>query len=254
MNSFYNSIYLSPHLDDAVLSCGGQIHERIQSGQSVLVVTITAGDPKEMNISPFARALHQRWQTTAEAVTIRREEDIKACEQLGADFLHWVLLDCIYRQDAHTGQHMYPTEESLFGAIHPGDDVTSRNLNRLISGLPQFEQLLVPLAIGNHVDHQLCRRVAEEVFDPANLTYYEDYPYSQSEDKHEADFMNNEGWQSSVIQLSKSALINKLEAIAHYDSQISTFFENKEDMIQKVESYQLFVGGERLWRLRLQAI
>ncbi len=249
MNSFYNSIYISPHLDDAVLSCGGQVYDQVQSGRSVLVVTINAGDPNEINVSPFARTLHQRWHTPAEAVSIRREEDRRACGQLGADFLHWGLLDCIYRQDTHSGLHMYPTEESLFGAIHPGDDVTSHYLNKLISGLPRFKQLFVPLAIGNHVDHQLCRQAAENICGPTNLTYYEDYPYSQLADKQEAVFPDKEKWLSSVIQLSRSALANKLEAIAQYDSQLSTFFENKEDMVNKVRSYHTLIGGERLWRL-----
>ena len=38
-------LYLSPHFDDAALSCGGQIATFTAAGQSVLVVTITGGDP-----------------------------------------------------------------------------------------------------------------------------------------------------------------------------------------------------------------
>lgn len=241
---------MSPHLDDAILSCGGQIYDKVQAGGLVLIATVTAGDPKESEISPFARTLHQRWQTPAEAVSIRREEDRRACEYLGADFLHWNLLDCIYRQDAQTGQHMYQTEESLFGSIHWADIETSQFLKRLITDLPRYEQLVVPLAIGNHVDHRLCRQAAEDVCTPANITYYEDYPYSQSDNMDENQFPEAGTWQSSVIHLSEIALTSKLVAIAHYGSQLSTFFENQDDMVNKIHSFHEVVGGERLWRVK----
>ncbi|MEZ4728018.1 MAG: PIG-L family deacetylase [Caldilineaceae bacterium] len=45
MPSVYDAIYLSPHLDDVALSCGGQIFGATRTGQRVLIVTITAGDP-----------------------------------------------------------------------------------------------------------------------------------------------------------------------------------------------------------------
>jgi len=38
-------IYLSPHLDDAVLSCGGIIWQQVQSGHQVEIWTICAADP-----------------------------------------------------------------------------------------------------------------------------------------------------------------------------------------------------------------
>ncbi len=42
----YAHIYIAPHLDDAVLSCGGQIAQHTATGARVLVVTICAGSPK----------------------------------------------------------------------------------------------------------------------------------------------------------------------------------------------------------------
>ena len=119
MLSHYDFIYLSPHLDDAVLSCGGQIYQHTKMDRSILIVSITAGDPPTSSLSNFARSLHQRWQTPSEAVAIRRAEDQLACVRLGADYLHWNLLDCIYRQNPHTGQPLYSSEEALFGTLHP---------------------------------------------------------------------------------------------------------------------------------------
>ena len=58
MTDFYPHVYLSPHLDDAVLSCGGLIHRQVVAGQRPLVVTIFAGTPPvDVELSDFARFL-----------------------------------------------------------------------------------------------------------------------------------------------------------------------------------------------------
>src|SRR5512139_3118661 len=76
-------IYLSPHLDDAALSCGGLIWEQVHAGDTVSVWTICAGDPPNGSLSPFAEALHARWQSGIEAAVLRREEDVTSCLLLG---------------------------------------------------------------------------------------------------------------------------------------------------------------------------
>ena len=49
----YDTIFLAPHLDDVVLSCGGQIFLETEAGNSVLVVTIMAGDPPQRTLTTF---------------------------------------------------------------------------------------------------------------------------------------------------------------------------------------------------------
>ena len=68
MKPYYDYIYLSPHLDDAVLSCAGQICQFVQAGRSVLIITIMAGDAPAADLSPFARSLHERWEVASGAV------------------------------------------------------------------------------------------------------------------------------------------------------------------------------------------
>src|SRR5689334_12434287 len=77
-------VYLSPHLDDAALSCGGMIHQQTQAGERVVVVTLCAGGPPAGALSDFAQSLHTRWQTPVEAVAVRRAEDLAALKVLGA--------------------------------------------------------------------------------------------------------------------------------------------------------------------------
>ncbi|MBN2499463.1 MAG: PIG-L family deacetylase, partial [Anaerolineales bacterium] len=54
-------IYLSPHLDDVALSCGGLVWEQAQAGMAVEVWSVCAGDPPPGELSEYARSLHARW-------------------------------------------------------------------------------------------------------------------------------------------------------------------------------------------------
>ncbi len=54
-------LFLSPHPDDAVLSCGGLIHQLTQKGEPVTILTVMAGDPPDpLPDTPLVRELHQR--------------------------------------------------------------------------------------------------------------------------------------------------------------------------------------------------
>src|SRR5437867_4279280 len=110
-------VYLSPHLDDAVLSCGGMIHRQTQAGERVVVVTLCGGGPPAGPLSKFAQSLHERWQTPVEAVAVRRAEDLAALKVLGAEGTHLSVPDCIYRVDGVSGRYLYDSEESLFGEL-----------------------------------------------------------------------------------------------------------------------------------------
>ena len=48
-------IYLSPHFDDAVLSCGWLIWQQAQAGQRVEIWTVCAGEIPPGPLTPFAQ-------------------------------------------------------------------------------------------------------------------------------------------------------------------------------------------------------
>ncbi len=95
-------IYLSPHLDDAVLSAGGLIYEQAQAGLPVEIWTFMCGYPPDAEVSPFAQLTHAHWgfSSAEETIRMRREEDKRAAALLGATPLHFDFLDCIYRRGA----------------------------------------------------------------------------------------------------------------------------------------------------------
>jgi len=249
VKAFYDTILLSPHLDDAALSCGGQISMQTAAGQSVLVVSIMAGDPPAANVSAYAQQLHDRWQFEIGAARRRREEDRQACHILGADYLHWEYPDCIYRHDPLTGRTYYNSDEDIFGPVHLAEKELQNTLVEKLAKLPEHGRIMSPLAVGNHVDHQLTRRAAESYFE-RRLIYFEEYPYVADAGAVEKVIAAGEDtWHSQTISISTGAMEKKIEAIAAYASQISTFFLDRADLEQQVKRYAQIVGGERIWWL-----
>lgn len=245
---FYNTIYLSPHLDDAALSCGGQIWADTAVHRSSLIVTVMAGDPPQAIHSNYVDSLHQRWNLAADAAAARRQEDVTACCLLGSDYWHWDVPDCIYRHDPASGAPFYASDADIFGSIHPQELGLVDRLARLIAALPAHDRLAIPLTAGHHVDHQLVRLAAEQGSRPDRLVYYEDYPYVRDEAALTAVIPAGSGdWQAQVIPLTGTAVSAKIEAIAAYQSQMSTFFNGRADLAAQIAEYVQKTGGERLW-------
>ena len=146
MRERYKSIYLSPHLDDAALSCGGRVFMQTTASHPILIVTTMAGEPApNLQLSAFAQELHQRWALPQDAVRARRAEDAAACHILGADYLHWAVPDCVYRTDPTTGKACYPTWESVITTRHPADDAVVDHLVAQLRQLPPADAIVVPL-------------------------------------------------------------------------------------------------------------
>ena len=250
-NNQYDRIYLSPHLDDAVLSCGGRIYQEIAQGVRVLIVTLAAGEPRAEIRSSFAQFQHHNWGLDAsEVIDARRAEDIAACRVLGADYVHWSLPDCIYRIDPASGEPLYTSEKDIFGEIDPAELPLVERLAEKIGSLPPDAQLLVPLTLGNHVDHQLTRAAAERQ-SGRSLVYYEDYPYIQRHPETLAALVSPESaWQAEVVPLSRAALEARIEASRQYRSQIGQLFDDGEGMVSAVRRQVAATGGERFWHSR----
>ena len=249
MSDKYDWIYLSPHLDDAALSCGGQVYDQVQVDMSALIVTVMAGDPPQGDVSGYARSLHDRWELVQDAAAVRRDEDMAACRVLGADAWHWDFADCIYRTDAVTGQPFYVSDEEIFGDIHPDEETLREEIARRLDDLPPHDVLVAPLGVGRHVDHQLVRQAAEQHRGAAALLYYEDYPYAQESGAVDKLIETNPAiWHSEVVALSAVALQAKIEAIHAFRSQLSTFFVDDADLERQIRRFTEAVGGERRWR------
>jgi len=257
-------LFLSPHFDDAVLSCGGTIHQLTTANKPVVVQTVMGGVPSPSRLpdSPIVRDLHSRWAAGDDPVQARIREDFEAVTSLRASVeVMSVWLDCVYRVSGR-GEALYPTEESLFGELHP-DDAAARLIPTIV--LPPEEPLVAvyaPLGTGHHVDHQIVRNwgLALHQYMPwVALKFYEEYPYTNDRNAVNAAlnfFLEHDppiGLSPELVTLSEADVQAKVKAIGCYESQISTFWQDRAAMEAATRAALIQAGGgqagERYWRL-----
>jgi len=263
----YRHIYLSPHYDDASLSCGGAIHKQVQAGQLVLVITICAAPPPAHEpLSPFARQLHQNWGSPEDVVATRRVEDEASMGLLGVDAVRLDFTDCIYRGQAQHEIWYYNNDTGLFGQIHPDDAALSDEIAEAIARAVSQSAgvtLYAPLTVGHHVDHQLVHMAALRLQSQGwRVVFYEDYPYvdpgykpHRQENLYDLEAtlarLQYTNIKPQVRLFSEDDLQAKIESIAAYDSQLQVLFGGQATMETKVRDYALSVGqgspAERIW-------
>ena len=168
----YRHIYFSPHLDDVVLSCAGRIARQTGAGLPVLVVTAFAGAGTGGTRPPPAFAPFQD-------IPARRREDRRALEVVGADHRWLDFPDAIQRH------RRYASPAGITAPVGHREaqlrTEVAHEVARIVRRWPAA-RLYFPLAVGNHVDHQI---VAAAGFDlrrsgagaGREVTFFEDAPY-----------------------------------------------------------------------------
>jgi LmbE family N-acetylglucosaminyl deacetylase len=169
----YEHVYLSPHLDDAALSCGGRIVRQRKKGENILVVTVFTGDIGEYK-KPQYRIFESFTNTQS-----RRGEDERAMERLGVDYI-WL--------DYPEALSRYNSPLSLFRSDACISSAESRLCESLLQDIRKIcsathgKRLYLPLAVGQHIDHQIVFEIGSKLEAKAEhefeLCYYEEQPYS----------------------------------------------------------------------------
>lgn len=253
-------VYISPHLDDAVLSCGGAIHQQTAGGDRVQVLTLFAGEFVGDGLSSFAQLQHQQWGHPTRPMFLRRAEDTTALALLDAKALHLEYRDAVYRAGPD-GEWLYPDLQSLWEDVHPADplgqNASGGVSDRLAALLPPKDEaiLYAPLGVGRHVDHQIVHTAARRLLALGyRMAFYEDYPYAESPGATDAALLavGAEGWRVEAIPLSPENLVAKVSAIDYYRTQLSSLFDEAQAMPNRVWAFAASRSprlplAERLW-------
>lgn len=253
-------IYLSPHLDDAALSCGGTIHHHATGGQPVVVITVLSGEPEGGELSSFARLQHEYWGDPPRPMALRRAEDIAALTLLGAEAWHLEYLDAVYRTSPEGGW-LYPEEEALWNSVHPADPLGQNGAELLAVQLDQVipsgdpATIYAPLGVGHHVDHQIIHAAGRRLLELGHqVAFYEDYPYAEkpSTSDPEVTAASVGQWRVESLALTAMDLTAKTSALSYYRSQMSILFGGSEAMPNRIWTFATSRSpqaglAERIW-------
>jgi LmbE family N-acetylglucosaminyl deacetylase len=116
-----NHLFLSPHLDDVVLSCGGMIAELITAADNVTVFNVFSGYASPP-YSKSAQVLHQLWGSPVNVIRLRRAEDEAALAKLGAAAYFEDFPEALYRRD-NESHWLYNDNTAILRDHHPADDL-----------------------------------------------------------------------------------------------------------------------------------
>lgn len=179
-------IIISPHPDDAVLSCG-ELLQQLSGKVNCTVITVFTkahGGPYTLSAKQFLKASGMR-----DGVALykeRRNEDARAQKFLGTKMINLGLEDALFRrkkEQTFFGKfipefgHVYPTYRwHMLKGISPQDTAIEELKKELKPFVDKKAVIFAPCGIGGHVDHVLVSKVCKELFD--NVIFYSDFPYN----------------------------------------------------------------------------
>jgi LmbE family N-acetylglucosaminyl deacetylase len=204
--------------------------------------------------------------TAGEIVAKRRVEDERFAYFAEASVVFLDLADAVFRG--------YEGDDQLLGAVRADDDAPVAILRKEIARL-EPQAVYLPLAVGNHVDHQLCRDVGVSLLaEPrawvmpgpdwaGNVVFYEDFPYAWWNGFQSLDDLPEgalDGIPADVLLTPRYAdigdqLERKVRGIAMYESQLDRLFGGEKAMAAGVRQHAQAVGtvgrvsgpAERYW-------
>ena len=206
---------------------------------------------------------------TGDLMAQRRLEDETYAAFAEASIVFLDLPDAVFRG--------YENDEQLLSAPRDDDEAPFEILRREIVRL-EPQKLYLPLGVGNHVDHQLCREVGMQMLAEGRkwvmpgpdyagiINFYEDFPYAwwndfvQLEDLPRtafADLPPTIGLMPEYADIGDQ-LERKITGIDIYESQIDRLFQGTQEMARQVRAHarkvSLLGGGagaaERYWASR----
>jgi LmbE family N-acetylglucosaminyl deacetylase len=214
-------IFVSPHFDDGIGSCGGTISRLERSGEEVVVHTISGASPSPP-YSRLALELHGQWRCGDSPVGFRSTEDACACQVLGCAHCSSEILDAIYRKSP-TGAHLYPDQSALFGRITDDDgDLHTRITGEVRARWTSRDtRLYFPLGVGHHVDHVVAFRAGLACLKlGCQVWFYQDFFYTDWNCPH----LEGTQMHACVQPFSSFDFERKLKAFGRYQSQIAMLF------------------------------
>lgn len=186
--SKYKSIYIvSPHFDDAALSCGSLILKLGPKANIIVVNIFTKAHkgPYTLSAKKFLKDSGGYRDATV-LFNVRQQEDKQALLSTKVKIINLAFQDSLFRRKSHVSvlgkilpeiDHIYPTYRWHILKSATGNDPAAEELRQKLAMFSSKDAvILAPYGIGGHIDHRITRSVCEDLF--TNLILYSDFPYN----------------------------------------------------------------------------
>lgn len=220
---------LSPHIDDAAFGLALTISKCADNNIPVTIINCftvtkwTAIPVKDKEIEAVSR--------------LRKNEDVEFYKNIGnINIINLDLLDAPLR-NGYIFQNQ-PFQQNEWELI--------KNLQKLleqhVDGL-----LFCPLAIGNHIDHAICREAVIALYNRFDVIFFEDLPYAQRIDEDQIRqhvHILEEKLEVKILNHTVSVNnceIDKKQSISAYKSQLNN------EILSEIIAHLNALKGERIW-------
>lgn len=240
------ALFLSPHLDDVVFSCGGTLAALAANGWRTILCTAFTGSVAEPTGFALACQTDKGLPRGADYMAVRRREDLEAAAILRAsEARHWGLLEAPHRG--------YGSASELFSGLRHDDAVWAQLVEPIRNVLRELEPeiVFVPQALGEHADHlQLVRGFLATVW-PGPVHWYRDTPYAIRRPDAPRSALIPRAGRNITEALSSDAMERKIAACAAYQTQIPFQFGGLSSLRDQLVTLAASEGGhahaERFW-------
>ena len=230
------ALFVSPHLDDVVFSCGGTLAIMADGGWRTVMATCFTATVLPATGFALACQLDKGLGPEIDYMALRREEDRAAAAILGVTDLPWLDLP----EAPHRG---YADAPALFGDIHAGDDIWIALAERLRTLIAETapDQIFAPQGLGNHVDHQHTIRAVQSLATDIPIAWYRDTPYAIRDPAAPALV---DAPAAATVPIG-ATLDRKIRAACAYASQIGFQFGGPAGVATALTAFTEREGGER---------
>lgn len=213
-------VFVSPHFDDAIGSCGCLMQYLVGYGYKVEVLTVFANRPYLESISDFANSIIT-FCDLIDGVSERKEENKAACKILGIADINMTFYDAIFRQ-SFSKTWLYNNFDELFGPVKQSDINLIKSIFDTICKHVSKELtiLFFPTAKGGHVDHVIVNEVGKRLLNIGySIFFYDEFFYNEN---HCEDLTLN----LYKMEFSSEMLNKKIIAMECYKSQHKILFKD----------------------------
>jgi LmbE family N-acetylglucosaminyl deacetylase len=186
LSKFDRFFFLSPHLDDAVLSCGNLMEILNDNHKQITVISIFTSSGTGIEVTPQARYFLEKTghsRLAAKLFSARKIEDKHALAMYGASFVHLDYIDAAFRLTPDNTAPLYRTEKQQFSGIISSSDY--KLVDAIAQAVVSFAgdnahntMLLSPIGFGGHADHVISRMAGLKT--GLECVHWADYPYVSS--------------------------------------------------------------------------